>query len=1777
MDSEENAIEENRRLRRTMRDLVALSTLPAVWTGLGLERIARSLADVLLHTLSLDLIYIRLTGLTSEGPIEIVRSKHHIDAAHDEAVRAAFAPQLSDWSEPPTTIPDPFGSGVLNVAVTRFGVGDDSGILVTGSRNPAFPTEQDRLLLSVGANQTAIVIQRRRAEEQVRQQQEWLRVTLASIGDAVITTDTQGRVTFLNGVAQEMTGWTLAEAEGQSLEAVFPIINEQTRKVVRNPVENVLKEGVIVGLANHTILLARDGTERPIDDSAAPIRDGSGLMIGVVLVFRDVTEQRRAEHELRASEARKSAILETAMDCIITMDHNGKVVEFNPAAERTFGYSRDEVVGRELADFIIPPSLRDQHRRGMTHYLTTGEGPVLGKRIELPAQRADGNEFPVELAITRIPTDGPPLFTAYLRDISERTRAERYRNARLGVTQVLNQASDVQEGASRVLQVVCESLDWDVGFFWIVNKGGDSLKCLQNWHKPDLRATEFEEASFCREFKKGEGLPGHVWSTGKPCWLLDVVCAPNFPRAASAAKDGLHSAFACPVVVGDRMIGVIEFFTRRIQEPDADLLEMMGTAAGNFGQFIERQTAEQELRYSEAELADFFENATVGLHWVGVDGTILRANRAELDMLGYSREEYVGRPIADFHADKDAICDILKRLQAGEKLEEYPARLRCKDGAIRNVVIDSSVMFRDGQFVHTRCFTRDVTERKRVEKELRDSEQRFARFMQYLPGLAWIKDVQGRYVYANDAAEKAFRTARAELYGKTDKEVFPSETAAQFQRNDKQAMSSGTGVQVVEILEQENEVRHSLVSKFPILGSDGQVALIGGMAIDITEQRRVEQALRHSEERFRNLMEQAPFSIQVFSPDGHTSRVNRAWEQLWGVTLDQIDGYNILEDQQLEAKGVLPLIHQAFAGEPTFIPAIKYDPNETIPGQTRHDDPVRWVAAVAYPLKDDAGIIQEVVLVHDDITARRKAEAALRESEEKLRLLADTIPQLAWMARPDGHIFWYNRRWYEYTGTTPAQMEGWGWQSVHDPDVLPKVLDRWKGSIASGEPFDMVFPLKGADGQFRPFLTRVNPLTNEGGQILYWFGTNTDIAELREAREALAVSEERLRLALDAGRMGVWDWNIRTGDLKWSDSLEPLHGLAPGTFGGTFDHFQQLIHPKDRESVNAAIRQALDTGGEFYVEFRNVWQNGGIHWIAGSGKVFPGDDGQPLRMIGIGLDVTQRKRSEQTARFLADASAALAVLVDFDSTLQTVSSLAVPHFADWATVDVAEADGTLRRVAVAHVDPAKVELAHELHRRFPPDPAATQGGWNILRTGQPEIIHKITDDLLVQTVRDQERLGIVRQLGLRSYIGVPLTMRGKTIGVLTFIAAESGHLYDATDLAVAEDLASRAAIAIENAQLYRELRDADQRKDEFLATLAHELRNPLAPIRNGLQVLRLANADGGMVDKARSMMERQLSQMVRLVDDLLDVSRITRNKLELRKERVSLKSVINSAVETSHPLIEKASHTFSITLPPTPVYLDADLTRLAQVFSNLLNNAAKYTEPGGRILLTGELSGAEVVVQVQDNGRGIPADALPHIFEMFSQVDRNLERAQGGLGIGLTLVRRLVEMHGGTVEAKSDGHGKGSTFVVRLPVVAVPVANAQERRDEAGARHAAKRKVLVVDDNRDSAESLGMMLKLMGNEVRTAHDGLEAVEAASQFSPDLILMDVGMPKLNGFDATRRIREQPWGKDVRIVVLTGWGQEEDRRMSQEAGCDGHMVKPVDPAALEKLLETLREKL
>ena len=434
----------------------------------------------------------------------------------------------------------------------------------------------------------------------------------------------------------------------------------------------------------------------------------------------------------------------------------------------------------------------------------------------------------------------------------------------------------------------------------------------------------------------------------------------------------------------------------------------------------------------------------------------------------------------------------------------------------------------------------------------------------------------------------------------------------------------------------------------------------------------------------------------------------------------------------------------------------------------------------------------------------------------------------------------------------------------------------------------------------------------------------------------------------------------------------------------------------------------------------------------------------------------------------------------------------------------------------------------------------------------------------------QTPLAVIESLEARAYACYPLLAdENRLLGTLSFFG-RARLQFQADELEFLDTISRYVSIAYERLRLMKELRVSDRRKDEFLATLAHELRNPLAPIRNGLQLIGAPALNTEALGRVRAMMDRQLAQMVRLIDDLLDVSRITRGKIELRKQRIELATVLTSAAETARPLIESLGHELLIMLPQQPVPLDADLTRLAQVFMNLLNNAAKYTESGGRIEVEAAVQDSDVMVSVRDNGIGISAEVLPNVFELFVQGDRSLERAQGGLGIGLTLVKRLVEMHGGSVQAKSEGIGHGAEFTVRLPLATARTSEGQTgtmRTTSPGNRQ--RRRILIADDNLDAAESLATLLGLDGDEVRVAHDGLEAVELEEHFAPDVVVLDIGMPALNGYDAARLIRAR--GSKALLIALTGWGQENDKRSSREAGFDFHLVKPAEPETLRALLQ------
>jgi PAS domain S-box-containing protein len=643
--------------------------------------------------------------------------------------------------------------------------------------------------------------------------------------------------------------------------------------------------------------------------------------------------------------------------------------------------------------------------------------------------------------------------------------------------------------------------------------------------------------------------------------------------------------------------------------------------------------------------------------------------------------------------------------------------------------------------------------------------------------------------------------------------------------------------------------------------------------------------------------------------------------------------------------------------------------------------------------------------------------------------------------------------------------------------------------------------------------------------------------------------------------MGSWEWHISTAKVVWSPTLEKIHGLAPGEFSGTFDAYQQDIHPDDRDHVLETICETVELKREHHLEYRIVRPDGSIRWLEAQGTLFHDEGGQPVRVVGVCSDITERKRMEQALRFLSEASKSLASLIDYKSTLQMVASLAVPDFADWCTVDMVNSEGSLERMTIAHVDPTQVKLAEELHHRYPSDPNAPHGVAHVFRTGQSELTPEITDTTLQQAAQDEEHLRILRELKLHSYMSVPITAKQTTLGVITFVSGESGRVYGADDLALAEELSHRAAIAIENARLYQQVREADRRKDEFLAMLAHELRNPLAPIRSGLEILAMTP---GPESETIGLMQEQVEHMVRLVDDLLDVSRIMRGKVDLRREPIELATIVKRSVDAVRSRIESHQQRLDISLPEEPIWLYADPVRVAQVLENLLNNASKYMDDGGRIELTANRHDAQVMLRVRDTGIGIDSELLPNVFELFTQSTRSLDRAQGGLGIGLTLVQRLVHLHGGVVLASSEGAGQGSTFTVWLPATDAP-APAELNQDAPLATQ--PRRIVVVDDNVSAAWLLSKLLKKLGDhEVVVAHDGPSALTTIEKHNPEIVLLDIGLPGMDGFEVGRKLRANPAFDGLLLVALTGYGQEEDRQKSQQAGFDVHLVKP---PALEQL--------
>jgi PAS domain S-box-containing protein len=1206
------------------------------------------------------------------------------------------------------------------------------------------------------------------------------------------------------------------------------------------------------------------------------------------------------------------------------------------------------------------------------------------------------------------------------------------------------------------------------------------------------------------------------------------------------------------------------------------------------------------------------------------DGRVTMMNAVAESVTGWPQAEAVGRPVSDVYHVVDAQTREAVETPAARALKDgvvlgpaNPRVLIARDGTEKQIT-DRAAPMRDeaGTPLGAVIVFSDLTERRQADL----ARGRIAETL----GLALAAADLGTWEWDPATDQVTLSDRAAEIYGVEPGQLYRREWMRgllhpDYREPTRQAAERAVADRVDYDFEYPldgptDKTRWVSARGRGVFDSGGALIRMLGVAQDVTGRKEAELALRASEARHRFLARLASATQALTGPEELMSTTAReladhlgadrcAYAEIENESLIVINGEycrdvpSILGRWPLAAFGAecgrLMLANQPFVVEdveaeprlgPADLAAYRATTVRAMICVPLHKDGKFTAAMAVHQNVARQWTVAEVELVSAvvgrcwEAIERARVARTLHESEARFRRLASAgIIGVIWWDLDRGLILDANDEFLRMIGHDRADLESerldfgaltppeW---SARNEAGISELRETGVGGAYETEYFRK-------DGSRVPVIivgVRFEGATAEGMSFVL------DITDRKRMEEELAASRDQLEIILRGVGDGITVQDQSGRILFANDGAARLSGFSsPAPLLTTpleelmkrLDVCDESGQPFAPAELPAQRALAGEQSPEAVVKFR--LGTGEERWSLVRATPVRDPHGCVKLAVNIFHDITQRKRAEETQQFLAEVGVALAGSLDYTTTLASVARLCVPRLADWCTLDVMEEGGTLKRLAVAHRDPERVQWAHEIHRRYPSDPDAPRGLYQVIRTGQAELFAEITDDQLVAAARDPDHLRILRELGMTSVIFVPLRARGRTLGALSLISAESRRRFGPADLELAEEVGRRAGLAADNARLYGAVVATDRRKDEFIALLAHELRNPLAPLRNGLQVMRLAADDANMVAQARAMMDRQLEHMVRLIDDLLDVSRINQNKMDLRRSRVSLADVFSSAVETARPAIETAGHELTVSLPRQALYLDADLTRLAQVFSNLLTNSAKYTERGGSIWLSAEQRGGDVVVSVRDTGIGIPLDALDTIFDMFSQVDRSIERSTGGLGIGLALVKGLVEMHGGRVTAASAGQGKGSTFTVTLPLFEVqadasPTAPIADGPGGQGPR----RRILVVDDNRDAADSLAVMLRLMENDVRTVYDGFAAVETAERFRPEIILMDVGMTRLSGLDATRQIRAQPWGHAMVIIALTGWGQENDRERSRAAGCDGHLVKPVSFADLKTLL-------
>ncbi|WP_414585081.1 PAS domain S-box protein [Scytonema sp. PCC 10023] len=1644
-----------------------------------------------------------------------------------------------------------------------------------------------------------------------------------------------GKLVLANEQAKEIVGYGYEQLlelnEYDPIVSYIPLRSDgqhyihEDMPLARLPKGQWLRQSLQTGevVSNEEMELHReDGSRIFINVNSAPILDNRGQIVAAVVVFQDVTEPKLVEQALRESESRLRGLVDANLIGIIIGDFQGNILEVNDAWLAALGYTRQEVLSGAVNFLeITPPEFRHLDEQAMAQMKQVGSHAPFEKEYI----RKDGTRVPVLIGTAYL-GGADDLGIGFLIDLTERKRLEsELRQREQQFKMVAENAPDIISRIDREFRHLyvspCVELATGIPSEQFIGKTNAELgmpedinsiwnDCLRQvfatgqeqiieFSFPTPKGLRWYQARIVPEFAS-DGSVETVLSIAR-----DVTDYKQVEQALRESEERLRLALAAAQMVGWDM----DLKTNRVVcSPNA--LEVWGVQEGTGEDFFaiihpdDRHRVIQAVQRAITGEPSYKQEYRV----IAPDGVVRWLNS-------------VGRVYLDATGQGVRMIGVSVDITERKQIEAQRDRLLEREQAARRSA---------------------ETERKRLHDILMqlpamigivtgpDLVYEFAN-PTYLQVAGRTPDIIGK------SMRDVFPELEGQIYFDVVKQVY--RTGEPFVRDELPAYWDRNGDGVLE------EAFFNCVVFPAWRDAEGTIQGVLIYNIEVTEQVRARQQIEQLLENLQDKERQQQFLIElndairaIQDPKEIMWQVVRATGQHFQVTrctygeIDSTQEYVIVDrdfcngvisvagSHHMDSFGS-EIIAQLKQGKTIVVDDVDVDPRTAGVGVAAFDA-IQTKSLLCVPLVKEGRFVALFVLHHvsprhwtaDDVALmeriaqktwlaveRSRAEEKLRESEAHLQLAVKIGRMGTWdWDMQTGALLWSEGH-FTVLGLQPNECKPTYevWASRVHPDELAQTEAKLQQAMQGLKEYHHEYRLRWSDGSIHWVEARGKFTYDSGENPKHSIGAVIDITERKQveqereqllereriARTQVEAAQRQLATIFETSPVGIALLDTEQRFLAINEALAQINGLTREQHLG--HSIAELFGQSDPQIVEV-FHQIYATGNPFISPSFAVNVPGRSDRTPGYYNVYylptTNQNGQVEDVLVYVIDVTEQLRLERAQRFLSEASAVLASSLDYQTTLERVAQLAVPELADWCTVHMVEEDGSIEQIAVAHTDPGKLQWAHQIRDKYPLNPDDPRGAALTLRTGQSDLLADIPDELLVQAARDPEHLEILRQVGFKSVMTVPLRTQTRILGVISFVSAESGLQYDSIDLQLAEELAHRASLAIDNAQFYRvaqraraKAEAANRVKDEFLAVLSHELRSPLNPILGWTKILRSKRLDSTKVDQALETIERNAKLQAQLIEDLLDVSRILQGKMTLNVAIVNLAATIEAALETVRLAAEAKNIQIQTTLNPISGTVSGDANRLQQVVWNLLSNAVKFTPSKGRVEVRLEQVGTYAQIQVKDTGIGISPEFLPYVFEYFRQEDGTTTRKFGGLGLGLAIVRHFTELHGGTVEADSPGQNLGATFTVRLPlnVVEQKLSYSNDSLKES-VTDLAGIQILVVDDDADMRDLAAFILTQSGAQVTTAASAAQALTLLNQSVPDLLLCDIGMPEMDGYSLIRQIRK--WsarqGGSIKAIALTAYAGEINQQQALAAGFQMHISKPVEP---EMLVQTIVQLL